>query len=245
MPFSSRALTRIALASAVLAASAQAWAQRAGDVVLGAGILTYAPQDKSSPLRFTSPVQREIPGSGSDLHSATTLGLNVHYFLTDNWAVEGVFGIPPRLKLSGAGTLGGIGELGTTRLYGPSVLAKYFFGQPTDKLRISAGLGITYARFSNPRLSQGLQNALGGAIGIPPGGSSTSADIDHRFGPVFNLGANYAISDTLGVTLSVSYIPMKTTANLTTTAGGRTVAQSQAKLTLNPLVPFIYLTHKF
>ena len=233
------------IAAATALAGGQTWAQRAGDIVLGAGALTYSPQDKSSPLRFTQPVEREIPGSGSSLGSATTLGLNVHYFLTDNWAIEGVAGIPPRLKLSGAGTLAGIGELGTARLYAPSLLAKYFFGNPDDKLRFSAGVGITYARFGSVHLTNGLQNTLGGALGIAPGGSSTSAKIDSRFGPVFNVGVNYAFDKDWGVTFSVSYVPMKTTAVLTTTAGGNAVAKSQARLTLDPIIPFLYVTRRF
>jgi outer membrane protein len=230
---------------ALTAATGQAWAQKAGDVVLGAGILHYAPQDKSSTLRFTSPVDRELPGSGSNLKSATTLGLNVHYFVTDNWAVEGVLGIPPRLKLDGAGSLSGLGELATVRLWGPSVLGKYVFGAPTDKVRFSAGVGVTYAAFRSVRLNSGIQNALGGALGIAPGGSITSAKVDNKFGPVFNVGVNYAFNETTGLTFSVSYIPMKTKATLTTSVSGRTVAQSQAKLTLDPIVPFLYLTHRF
>ena len=239
-------LTRLCIAAAFTAAACgQAWGQKAGDIVLGAGILTYAPNDKSTPLRFTQPVQRELPGSGSDVHSATTLGLNAHYFLTDNWAIEGVFGFPPRLKLTGEGSLAGIGQLGSARLYGPSVLAKYFFGQPTDKWRVGVGLGVTYAHFGSVKLTDGLQGALGAAIGAPPGASSTSAKIESRFGPVFAVGVNYAFSDTLGLTASLSYVRMKTQAVLTTSAGGQKVAESRTSLRLDPIVPFVYLTKKF
>ena len=222
-----------------------AHAQKAGDWVFGAGALHYAPQDKSSTLRFTQPVEREIPGSGSDLRSTTTLGMNAHYFFTDNVAVEGVLGIPPRIKLYGEGTLGPIGQLGSARLYAPSVLAKYFFGNPTDKLRFSAGVGVTYTRFGSTRLTNGLQGALGGALGIPPGASTTTAKIDNKFGAVLNVGVNYAFTENLGMTFSVSYIPMKTTATMTTRVNGNTVAVSKAKLTLDPIVPFLYLTYKF
>lgn len=235
----------IATAALALFACHGAWAQKAGDVVLGAGWLQYAPRESSTPLRFTSPVEREVPGSGASLPSANTLGLNVHYFVTDQWAVEGVFGVPPRLKLEGEGTLAGIGQLGSARLYGPSVLAKYFFGQPNDKLRLSAGVGLTYARFGDTRLTSGLQNTLGGALGLPPGASSTSAKIDNRFGPVFNLGVNYAFTERLGVTLSVSYVRMKTKATLTTSANGNAVATAESRLTLNPVIPFAYLTYKY
>ena len=233
----------VVAATALLASSA--YAQKAGDWVFGAGALHYAPQDKSEPLQFTEPVQRVIPGSGADLNSATTLGMNVHYFLTDNWAVEGVLGIPPKLKLNGAGTLGHIGELGNAKLYAPTVLAKYFFGNADDKFRISAGLGVTYSKFKNVHLTDGLQNTLGGALGIPAGRSVTTAKIDSKWAPVLNVGANYAIDKNWGVTFSVSYVPMKTEAVLTTTVNGNKVAVSKTKLTLDPIIPFLYVTYKF
>lgn len=91
-------------------AAGSAYAQKAGDFVFGAGVLHYAPQDKSSTLRFTSPVEREIPGSGSSLRSSTTLGFSGHYFITDQVAIEGVLGVPPRLKLYGSGTLAPLGS---------------------------------------------------------------------------------------------------------------------------------------
>ena len=186
-----------------------------------------------------------VPGSGADLKSATTLGLNVHYFLTDNWAIEGVLGVPPQLKLNGAGTLAPVGELGKARLYAPSLLGKYFFGNADDKFRVSLGLGVTYSQFRSVKLSNGLQGTLNSAIGLPPGASSTSAKIDSQWAPVFNVGANYAIDKNWGVTFSVSYVPMKTDAYLTTKVNGNKVALSKTRLTLDPIIPFLYVTYKF
>lgn len=230
---------------ALTAIAGSAHAQKAGDWVLGAGALMYAPQDSTTPLRFVSPVEREVTGSGASVKHATTLGLNVHYFITDNWAVEGVLGVPPRIKLDGAGTLAPIGELGNARLYAPAVVAKYFFGEANDKFRLSAGVGVTYTSFRSVSLTSGMQNTLGGALKLPPGVSSTSASIDSKWAPVFNVGANYAIDKNWGVTFSVSYIPMKTDATLTTQVGGKTVAVSKTRVTLDPFIPFLYLTYKF
>lgn len=232
-------------ALALTAIASGAHAQKAGDWVVGAGALLYAPQDSTTPLSFVSPVQREIPGSGANVGNATTLGLNLHYFLTDNWAVEGVLGIPPKIKIDGAGTLAPLGELGSARLYAPSVLAKYFFGNADDRFRLSVGAGVTYTAFRSVSLTSGLQNTLGGALKLPPGASSTYADIDSKWAPVFNVGANYAIDKNWGLTFSVSYIPMKTNATLTTQVGGKTVAVSKTRVTLDPIVPFLYLTYKF
>ncbi len=233
------------VAAALLAAAGLAHAQKAGDWVFGAGALMYAPQDKTTPLRFISPVQREIPGSGANVKDAVTLGLNVHYFITDNWAIEGVAGLPPRIKLDGAGTLAPLGQLGSGRLYGPAILGKYFFGNADDKLRFSAGLGMSYSKFGSVRINDGMQNALGATLGLPAGVSTTSAKIDSKLAPVVSVGVNYAFTKNLGMTFSVSYIPMKTKATLTTRVAGNTVAVSQTRVRLDPIVPFLYLTYKF
>ena len=230
-------------ATALLASSA--YAQKAGDWVVGGGALHYAPQDKSQPLRFVQPVEREMVGSGADVKSSTTLGLNVHYFLTDNWAVEGVLGIPPELKLNGEGTLARVGEIGKARLYAPSVLGKYFFGDANDKFRVSLGLGVTYSNFRSIKLSNNFQNALGGTLGLPAGAAASSAKIDSKWAPVLNVGANYAIDKNWGVTFSVSYVPMKTNATVTTKVNGNTVAVAKTRITLDPIVPFLYVTYKF
>lgn len=238
-----RALGCVVLALLLVAGSAQA--QKAGDWVVGGGALVYAPNDKTTPLELVSPVHQVFPGTGADVRDATTLGLNLHYFITDNWAVEAVFGIPPRIKLDGSGTLAPLGRLGDARLYAPAVLGKYFFGEPENRLRMSVGLGLTYTSFRSVRLGQGLQATLGGALGIPPGASVTSGDIDSKVAPVFNIGANYALTPHWGVAFSLSYIPMKTTATLRTRVGGNTVGVSKTRVRLDPVVPYLYLTYRF
>ena len=62
---------------------------------------------------------------------------------------------------------------------------------------------------------------------------------------MLNVGANYAIDKNWGITFSVSYVPMKTEAVLTTTVNGNKVAVSKTKLTLDPIIPFLYVTYKF
>jgi outer membrane protein len=47
------------------------------------------------------------------------------------------------------------------------------------------------------------------------------------------------------VAFSVSYIPLKTTAKLTTTARGFPVATSQSSLKVDPIVPYLAVTYKF
>ena len=64
-------------------------------------------------------------------------------------------------------------------------------------------------------------------------------------GSCFDVGANYAIDKNWGVTFSVSYVPMKTNATVTTKVNGNTVAVAKTRITLDPIVPFLYVTYKF
>ncbi|HLS05816.1 MAG TPA: OmpW family outer membrane protein [Wenzhouxiangella sp.] len=237
--------TRLIVAVAIAAMAASAQARKAGDWVLGGGVLHYAPQDKSQPLRMTSPVQQELAGSGASVRSATTLGLTAHYFVDDNWAVEGVIGVPPRINLDGSGTFAPLGRMGSARLWAPSILGKYFAGRPNDRFRVSLGAGLSYNRFRSVHLTSALQDTMSDEMGLPPGGSSTSASIGSKWAPVFNLGANYDLGNNWGISASVSWIPLKVRANLTTSADGQTIAASTTKIRLNPVVPFAYLTYRF
>jgi outer membrane protein len=218
----------LALATLAALGSGSALAQKAGDWQVGAGWLHFAPQDSSKPLTFTSPIAAVVPGSGASVGTSDTLGLNLTYFIDSHWAVEGVMGVPPKFKLSGEGTLGPIGELGEA------------------KFRPYVGLGATYVWYSDVKLTPGLQGALANRLGLPPSAlSATTAKLDSSFTAVFNAGVAYQFDPHWGMAFSVSYIPLKTTAKLTTTARGFPVATSESSLKVNPIVPYLAVTYKF
>ncbi|MDM0115112.1 OmpW family outer membrane protein [Variovorax sp. J22R133] len=239
----------VALAALAALGSGSAFAQKAGDWVVGGGWLHMAPQDSSEPLTVTSPVHRVVPDSGASVTDSDTLGLTATYFIDGNWAVEGVVGIPPKFELNGEGSLARVGELGTARQWSPTLLGKYYFGSGQDAFRPYVGLGATYVWYSDVQLSQGLQNTLGGLasqIAQRPLATVTTAKLDSKLAPVVNIGAAYQFDAHWGVSFSVSYIPLKTTAKLTTTTTtGVPVATSEAKLKLNPIVPFLAVTYRF
>lgn len=238
---------QVALAAAMLAGGGSAMAQQAGDWVFGAGWMHFAPQDSSKPLTVTSPVNMAVPGSSANVTSSDTLGLSATYFLDSNWGIEGVLGVPPKFKLEGAGSLAPIGELGTARQWSPALLGKYYFNDGNAAFRPYVGLGLTYVWYSDVQLTPGMQNALGGLIRRPAGSTVTSAKLDSSWAPVFNVGAAYQFDKHWGVSLSVSYIPLKTTAKLTTTsaATGAQLATSEASLKVNPIVPFVAVTYRY
>jgi len=240
------ALALGALAAAGSLASAPAMAQQAGDWVLGAGWLHLAPQDSSKPLTLTSPVPAVLPGSGASVSNSDTLGLSAAYFFDPHWAVEGVLGIPPKFKLHGTGTLNQVGELGQARQWSPTLLGKYYFNEAQARFRPFVGLGATYVWYSSVSLTPNLQGALGSQLHQPPLSTVTTAKLDSAFAPVLNAGAAWQFDRHWGVQLSVSYIPLKTKANLTTTTNfGLPIATSEARLKLNPIVTYLAATYRF
>ena len=221
-------------------------AQQSGDWQIGAGWLHVVPQDSSKPLVLTSPVTAVLPGSGADIGSSDTLGVNVTYFIDNHWAIEGAIGIPPKFKLTGTGTLERLGELGEARQWSPTLLGKYYFNEGTDRFRPYVGIGATYTWYSGIKLTPGLQGALAVQIGQPPSTTRTTAKLDGSFAPAFNIGVAYKFDRHWGAAFSVSYIPIKTKARLTTTSvGGIPVATSEGSFKVNPVVPYLSLTYKF
>jgi outer membrane protein len=195
---------------------------------------------------LTAPVRSVVAGSGASVSDSDTLGLSAVYFIDSHWAVEGVLGVPPKFKLDGTGTLGRVGELGEARQWSPTILAKYYFNEGNSAFRPFVGLGGTYVWYSDVKLTPGLQGALGSQLHRPPMSTSTTADLDSSFAPVLNVGASYQFDKHWGVSFSVSYIPLKTKATLTTTSlGGLPIATSEARLKLNPIVTYLSATYRF
>ena len=236
-----------ALTAAMLAGGGTAMAQQAGDWVFGAGWMHFAPQDSSEPLTMTSPVNRPVPGSSANVSSADTLGLTATYFLDSHWGIEGVLGVPPKFKLEGGGTLGPIGQLGEARQWSPTLLGKYYFNEGNAAFRPYVGMGLTYVWYSDVELTPGMQNAMGGLLRRPPGATATTAKLDSSWAPVFNIGAAYQFDKNWGLSFSVSYIPLKTTAKLTTTSTttGAQLSTAETSLKLNPIVPYLALTYRY
>lgn len=238
---------QMALAAVAALGSSGALAQQAGDWVFGAGWLHFATRDSSSPLRFTAPVPAVVPGSGATVSNADTLGLSANYFIDSHWVVEGVIGVPPKFDLYGIGTLAPIGKLGEARQWSPTIVGKYYFGDGEAKVRPYLGLGAAYVRYTGARLTPGLQGSLNARLGLRPGAAITTAQLDNSFVSVFNAGLAWQIDRHWGLSFSVSYLPLKTTATLSTNliGSGLPVATSQTSVKVNPIVTYLAATYRY
>ncbi|WP_211454971.1 OmpW/AlkL family protein [Collimonas antrihumi] len=233
-----KVLPKLAALSVLAAFAVPAMAQQAGDNLINAGWAHIGLNQSSEPLKLGTVT---VPNSGAHVSNADTLLLSFTHFITDNIAVTADLGIPPKFKLSGSGSLNGLGQLGTATQWSPALLAKYYFGDANSQFRPYVGAGAAYVWYSNVKLTSSLTGLLGG--GDP--GASTSADLSSSFVPVANIGMAYNFDKNWSANVSLSYVPLKTKADLSTRHSDGTTTHATTKITLNPLVSVLSIGYKF
>lgn len=239
-------LPKIAALTVLAACAAPAMAQSAGSNIVNFGWFHLAPQDSSPGLtKLTAPLAGNYPTRTSTVTSSDTFGLALTHFFTDNFALTADLGIPPEFKLKGTGDLSALGELGKAKQWSPALVAKYYFGEAKSAFRPWVGAGVTYVWYSDVSLSQAFQNSAS----LNTGGTAT-AKLSSSFAPVLNVGATYNFDERWSMSLSVSYIPLKTDADITanpTGAAGALYGTQRYKttITLDPIVSFLSVGYKF
>lgn len=231
----------------LVAAISGAHAQSAGQWVVNAGWSHFAPQGSADPLTVNALGQSQVmTGSGADIASGDTFGLTATYFVTDHIAATTVMGFPPTWHLSGSGTLGGFGELGTARAWSPAIIFNYYFGEPNARFRPYLGAGVTYTWFSNVKLSHPV--STGQIFFSPTVGTAlegpTSVSLRKSLAPVVNGGLTYNIDSHWSINASVAYSWVSTRATLTTRSSVGTVT-STTKFRVNPIVTFLSVGYRF
>ena len=227
-----------AAALSLLAAFAlPAAAQSAGSNIVSLGWFHIAPNESSETLQRTTPLPGPISGSAT-VPDSDTVGVAFTHFFTDNAALTFDAGIPPTFKLQGGGALAPLGQLGTAKQWSPALVAKWYFGSADSAFRPFIGAGVTYVWYSDVELSPLLQRTL-------TSGGTASADLSSSWAPVANVGASYNFDKNWSLSLSVSYIPLKTKADITGTTPGGTQVKANTTLTLDPLVTFLSVGYKF
>lgn len=243
LPF--HVLSKIAALSLAAAFSLPAAAQSAGDNIVNVGWFHLYTDDSSETLMRTSPSPGPVAGSSASVGNADTLGIALTHFFTDNFALTADLGIPPKFKLDGGGTLAGLGEIGTAKQWSPALIAKWYFGDKTSKLRPFVGIGATHVWYSSVNLSPSLQRAVTAPFNGGVSGTAT-AELSSSWAPVYNIGLTYNIDAKWSLGFSVAYIPLDTDAYITgRNAAGTVISRNQTNLTLDPYVTFLSLGYKF
>jgi len=227
-----------AAALSLAAFALPAAAQSAGSNIVSLGWFHIAPNESSETLQRTAPTPFTFTGSSASVPDSDTVGVAFTHFFTDNAALTFDAGIPPTFKLQGGGTLAPLGQLGTAKQWSPALVAKWYFGSADSAFRPFIGAGVTYVWYSDVELSPLLQRTL-------TSGGTASADLSSSWAPVANIGASYNFDKNWSLSLSVSYIPLKTKADITGTTPGGTQVKANTTLTLDPLVTFLSVGYKF
>jgi outer membrane protein len=158
-----------------------------------------------------------VAGGDVSVHTNTGAIAEVGYALSPHWQATFAFGIPPKARFFGAGTLGAAGKLGDAT-YGPAVLAILYTPLTSGNLRPYIGGGVNYTIIFNSRDA-----------------TLTNLKVDNAFGTVLQFGIEYKLSRQVSWFFDIKKIWLKTNASgvLVTPVGS---LPASARVTLDPLI---------
>ncbi|MES2318989.1 MAG: OmpW family outer membrane protein [Pseudomonadota bacterium] len=186
-------------AAAAMAAAPGALAQAAGQWTVKAGVGKITPDVTSGDVSAPA-----LPGSKADVGPDTQPILAFSYGLTDNVGVELDLGLPYKHEISGAGAIEGAGVLGTVKALPPTLFVHYRFMKPEAPVRPYAGLGATFAYFTD-ETGSGKMTALSDI-----GGSPTTFKIKNKLAATIQLGVAVNINKRWFVDANISKTFLKT-----------------------------------
>lgn len=237
-----------------------------GPDMLSAGWLHIDTRPDSEHLRTTriaTGLASVEPDTRFSVDDADTLGLTYTHDFDDHFAGQLVGGVPPVFHLSGTGhsalvgDLSSYGELAKVRQWTPAALALYTFGEPRQAWRPYIGLGIAYTRFTDVKLNPALRQAFVQAVQTRTLGAAqdvgVEAEAKDSWDPVATLGLQYRLREHWYAIASVSWLPLSTTASVTTTinrSASPAVAtgpfsRSEASMNIDPVVGFLGIGYRF
>lgn len=254
--------------TALLPALVLAAAAHAGDGanMLSTGWLHIDNQPDSEPLhttRLATGVTTAEPSTSFSVDDGDTLALTYTRAFDDHLAVQLVGGIPPIFHLTGSGSsalvgnLGAYGTLAKVRQWSPTVLGLYTFGESRQALRPFVGLGVAYTRFTDVALNPSLTQAFVQAVKTRTAGAAldvgVDAEADDAWDPVVTAGLEYRLREHWYAIASVSYLPLSTTATVTTTVNRSAspalptgpFTRSEASMDIDPVVGFLGVGYRF
>lgn len=210
-----------------VAASGAASAQSAGQWTAKLGINKITPHVESGDISAPA-----LPGSKGDVDADTKPVFVFGYGLTDNITAELDLGLPYKHKLSGAGAVQGVGDIGTVEALPPTAFIQYRFFEPKATVRPFVGVGLTYAYFQKARGSGQLT-----AITNIGTGTATTFKVDNKFAGTVQAGVAYNINERWFADVVITKTWLKTAVHFSS-------GQYQS-MTLDPQAVNIGIGYKF
>ena len=123
------------------------------------------------------------PGVQLDLRNTSFVTLGYERRLSDQWSIQLHAGVPPTIKMEGAGNAPP-GTNASATAWAPAVLAAYSLTHASG-IRPYVGAGVSYTFFTKEEVKPIASTALGGP---------TKATLDSSWAPVVRLGLEYPIA---------------------------------------------------
>lgn len=228
-------LLRAALLATLLAAACP-WAQAEGaprnSLQLGLARVDFNTHSDD----MTGPAGTTPPGIQADVARQTVLAFVYDRHIDGLWSVTVQGGVPPVLRLHGAGTAQALGEIGTVRAWFPAVMGTYTW-QAGNALALHAGAGLHYTFFTD-----GATNAVyDGAFG----GTASRAKFSSSLGPIVKLGATWSFDRHWFADVSYSKYWIRSTATVTTATPGAGDIERSVKVRTSPDVVSFTVGYRF
>lgn len=170
--------------------SGNAFAHEAGEFFIRAGSATVRPTEGAGGTLGSL--------GGFDVSNNTQLGLTFTYMATDNIGVELLAATPFRHKIGTAAT----GDIATVHHLPPTLMAQWYFGDSSSKLRPYVGVGVNYTTF----FDEGF-NDNGKETGL------SDLSLKDSPGAAGQVGMDYLINRDWLINMSVWYMDIDTTAS--------------------------------
>lgn len=177
------------------------------------------------------------PGIKSDAGPTTALGLIYGRRLGPDWSLELAAGLPPTVKVYGAGAAAGLGEVGRARVYYPAVVLAYALAGPKAAIRPYVGAGVNYTWFRDARISDAYNAAVHA--------SATSGKLSSGAGMVVKIGAEIALDAHWFADVVVQRYGIRTSATLTSDTPGFGPITRTQDLRINPNLFALAIARRF
>lgn len=219
-------VVKMLVAATAMACAAGASAQSAGQWTAKFGFNQLTPKVESGDISAPA-----LPNTKADVESDIQPVLVFAYGLTDNVSLEAALGTPYKHKIVGAGSVAGVGELGTVQALPPTLFAQYRFFSPNATFRPYIGIGATYAYFMKARGS-GKMTAL-----LNPGGEPVTFEIDNKFTYTGQIGVAMNFNEKWFADVTVNKSKLRTDVHFST-------GQNQ-HMKLDPVAVVLAVGYKF
>ena len=210
-----------------------ALAHEAGDWILRGGVIVVDPNEDSDDINVAGLVT--LPGV--DVGDETQIGITGTYMVTDNFGVELLAATPftHEIDLSNLPV-----KAGDTKQLPPTLSLQYYFRDSGEAFRPFVGVGLNYTIFFEEDVSNELNLALDGIVGLPAGTVDADLDLDDSWGLAAQIGFDYMINDKWLINGTIWWIDIDTEAKVSTA-----LADVKFDVEIDPVVYLLSVGYRF